>query len=120
EEVGVGHLLLAGQGEPVREGVEHLAELERPQRGAQVRADGIAHGGGHRVPASPPSMRVSWMCRDRYSAGSRANRAAAATAGRGGGAAFSVAFSSIEAILVTLTTSRSSARAQAVSTGPGP
>jgi hypothetical protein len=39
---------------------------------------------------------------------------------RGGGVAFSVAFSSIEAILVTLTTSNSSARAQAVSTGPGP
>ena len=72
------------------------------------------------VLASPPSMRVSWMCRGRYSAGSRANRAAAATAGRGGGEAFSVAFSSIEAILVTLTTSSSSARAQAVSTGPGP
>jgi hypothetical protein len=36
----VGHLLLAGQGEPVGEGVEHLAELERPQRGAPVRAVG--------------------------------------------------------------------------------
>ncbi len=32
--------------------------------------------------------------------------------GRGGGAVFSVAFSSMEAILVTLTMSRSSARAQ--------
>ena len=31
EEVGVGHVLLAGQGEPVGQGVEHLAELERPQ-----------------------------------------------------------------------------------------
>src|SRR5689334_12051548 len=121
EEVGVGHVLLAGQGEPVRQGVEHLAELERAQRGAQVRADGIAHDGGHRMLSSPPSIRVSWMCRVRYSAGSRANRAAAAaTAGRGGGAVFSVAFSSIEAILVTLTTSNSSARAQAVSTGPAP
>ena len=32
EEVGVGHVLLAGQGEPLGQGVEHLAELERPQR----------------------------------------------------------------------------------------
>jgi hypothetical protein len=44
EEVGVGHLLLPGQGEPIGQGVEHLAELERPQRGAQVRADRIAAG----------------------------------------------------------------------------
>ena len=44
-----------------------------------------------------------------------------AAAGRGGGAGvFSVALSSIEAILVTDTTSSSSARPQAVSTGPPP
>ncbi len=30
EEVGVGHLLLPGQGEPVGQGGEHLAELECP------------------------------------------------------------------------------------------
>ncbi len=30
EEVGVGHFLLPGEGEPVGQGVEHLAELERP------------------------------------------------------------------------------------------
>src|SRR5215510_8702748 len=118
EEVSVGHLLLAGEGEPVREGGQHLAELERPQGRAQVGADRIAHGGGHRVPSFPRGTRVSWVAR--YSAGSRANRAVAATGGRGGGGVFSVARSSIEAILVTLTTSSSSARWQAVSTGPGP
>src|SRR5262249_42454654 len=118
EEVGVGHLLLAGQGEPLWQGVEHLAELERPQGRAQVRAHRVADDRGHRPLSFAPVMRVSWV--PRYSAGSRANRAAAATAGRAGGGVFSVAFSSIEAILVTLTTSSSSARAQAVSTGPGP
>src|SRR5262249_19669123 len=118
EEVGVGHLRLAGQGEPVGQGVEHLPELERPQRLAQVRAHRIADGCRHRVPSFPPGIRVSWVAR--YSAGSRANRAAAATAGRGGGGVFSVAFSSMEAILVTLTTSSSKARWQAVSTGPDP
>ncbi len=41
-------------------------------------------------------------------------------AARGGGGVFSVVFSSIEAIFVTLTTSRSRARWQAVSMGPGP
>ena len=58
----------------------------------------------------------------RYSRGSRANRAGASPdAARGGGcAAFSVAFSSMAAILVTETTSRSRARPQAVSVGAGP
>src|SRR5215472_2317639 len=121
EEVGVGHLLLPGQGEPVWEGAEHLAELECPQGLAQVRADRIPHDGrSHRLRSFPLSISVNWVPADRYSAGSRANRAAVATAGRGGGGVFSVAFSSIDAILVTLTTSTSSARAQAVSTGPGP
>jgi hypothetical protein len=32
----VGHLLLPGQGEPLGQGVEHLAELERFQRAAQA------------------------------------------------------------------------------------
>jgi len=59
EEVRVGHLLLAGQGEPVGEGVEHLAELERPQGRAQVRADRVPDGRGHRVTSWPPVMRVS-------------------------------------------------------------
>jgi pimeloyl-ACP methyl ester carboxylesterase len=43
----------------------------------------------------------------------------AAAAGRGGSGVFSVAFSSIEAIFVTLMTSSSSARAQAVSNRAG-
>ncbi len=111
----MGHLLLPGQGEPLGQRVEHLPELERPQGGAQVRADRIAQGRCHEV-ASPPGMRVS--CTGRYPAGSRANRAVAAVAGRGGGGVFSVALSSIEAIFVTLTTSRSRARWQAVPAGP--
>ena len=58
----------------------------------------------------------------RYSPGSRANRAGASPdAARGGGAgAFSVAFSSMAAILATETTSRSRARPQAVSIGSAP
>lgn len=56
-----------------------------------------------------------------YSPGSRANRAGASPdAALGGGvSAFSVAFSSIAAILDTETTSRSRARPQAVSVGAG-
>src|SRR6185437_3653968 len=117
EEVGVGHFLLPGQDEAVREGVQHLAELERAQRGAQVRAYRVGDG-VHRA-ASSLVIRASWVP-VRYSAGSRANRAAAAAAAGSGAGVFSVAFSSMEAILVTLMTSNSSARAQAVSTGPSP
>jgi hypothetical protein len=94
EEVGVGHLLLPGQGEPVREGGQHLAELERPQGLAQVRADSVADGRCHRVTSWLPGRRVSWVPCGRYSAGSRANRAVTAAAGGGSGDVFSVAFSS--------------------------
>ncbi len=93
--------------------------------------------------SAPPRMRVSWAVPRTtkpvpplttpvpalpgvvrpvaYSPGSRAKRAPAGPAAAGStGALFSVARYSIEAILVTETTWRSSAREHAVSTGPGP
>src|SRR5262249_57640595 len=100
----------------VGQGGEDVAGVEGGGGGGEVRVDRIGQGGGDW--SASPGMRVS--CTGRYSAGSRANRAAAATAGRGAGGLFSVAFSSMEAILVTLTTSRSRARWQAGWTGPGP
>src|ERR1019366_3889071 len=71
----------------------------------------------------PPGMRVSWVAPPAManSPGSRANRPVGepAAAGRTG-RFFSVARASIEAILVTETTSRSREVAQAASTGSGP
>src|SRR6476661_2595040 len=95
-----------GQGQPLGQGVEHLAEFEAPQHLFQVGRDRVLDNGfGHfwvSCPAAPPSMTVSQggVAR-RNSAGSRANRAEATPlAARGAGAGvFSVARSSMEAIL---------------------
>jgi hypothetical protein len=40
EEVGAGHLLLPGKGEPLGQSGQYLSQLERPQSLAQIWADG--------------------------------------------------------------------------------
>src|SRR5262249_62029075 len=107
-----------GRGGRVGQGGQHLAELERSQGLAQVRGHRIAHGGGgHRGRSVPPGMRVSWVAR--YSAGSRANRAVAATGGRGGEGVFSVGRSSTEGVLWSVSTSTSMAPGRALSSARG-
>ena len=144
EERGVAHLAGPGQGESLGQGVLEASELQGPQRLHQVGADRVhrpgrrsgrgARRGGHGVVSSSgltdglaglfatPGVRVSCARGPvAYSAGSRANRPVVAPAAAGStGSSRSIAFSSIEAILATETTSRSRDREQAVSTGPGP
>src|ERR1700675_4507410 len=131
-------VLLVGQGEPLGQGVEHAPEFELTHHTLEVSRDGIGDNGfgshrGHRpwvwlrsAGVAPPSMTViqSGLLRAglRYSPGSRANRAGASPVGARGGSAgvFSVALCSMAAVLVTETTSSSSARPQAVFTGSAP
>ena len=140
----MAHLALPSQHEPFGQGVGEPAELQRAQGPHQVdtnrvqrtaarrcgcRGHGLVSSSGFAA-STPPRMRVSWVGPVRaYSAGSRVNRpgrepGAPAAAGSTG-CSRSIAFSSIEAIFDTDTTSRSRDRVQAVSTvrvrsvGPG-
>jgi hypothetical protein len=111
QEVGVRQLLGPGEGEAFGQGVEQSAELDPAQQALELGVDAgsLRRCGAHR--RSPAAN----------SAASRTNRDAPPTTLAGwAGRARSRACSSIRAILVTSTTSSSSARAHAASTGSGP
>lgn len=68
QEVGVGQVLLLGQGEAFGQRVEHLAELERPQGGFEVAADRVMNGTACR-PARPLAGRAGHDDRPSASSG---------------------------------------------------
>jgi hypothetical protein len=113
-----------GQGQALGQGVDAAAELDPPQQGPQLGADGGNGGGAHAAPPAAGTDEEPLACLGlsvlKCSA-SRAKRAGPVAAGTGATApAASVARSIIRAMRPTLTASASRARAHAASTRSGP
>ena len=116
EEVLIGQLLLAGQAEPLGQGVEHPGELEATEDGAEVGRNRIGRHAG-----SPSGVEVRGHEGEpvlRGRAGESATGRACSAAGAGGGAA--TARTSMRCRRCTSNIPTTSARAHASLTRPLP